>query len=1586
MEVPREPPVLLESKPLEMAEEFESRRLMEENIIAALKDENINTIGICGFGGIGKTRMARRIGEKVKSEKLFKFVVMVRVGRNYDPERIVYEISDYLGVKVEVGNFMATVNKLRHRLLVEERILIILDNVWEILDLEKLRVPLHKHKGSCKILITSRLEDVCLAMGANAIFAVQGLTEEEAWSLLRERVGVSVDSSDLYPLARSVAQKCKGLPFALNAIGRYLKDIKLCLGFVAENNVNPTLSYESKLLQEMDAWGSSFGEGIETNINLIRKMSLNVSLPPKRGQIISNLLKNLIPLVEKVPLSNYKTNQHGAVITMNVHDLLHELPLKLAASDLKASAFQLLSLKKLKYLRGFGAVNWEANHDTLLDHGMDLALESLVALDLSNTGIRVLPRKIKRMVNLKLLVLTNCHNLQYIEPGLISSFDRLEELYMLGSFSGWEVEKEGKRVGNASINELELLPNLTALQIQIQDQNIIAQNSKIWSRSTVYVISTPEELKCRFQESSHLSFPAVHLDDYYREFLGAMDFFLPNLTPLVDWLCVMLRSTESLRLAGVGSKNAVDELIPEGFKLLKQLEICNCSTMEYLVNGADQVLQTNGLFPVLESLCLKDLPLFIELFHGQFPVAMFGKLRNLKLLKLPSLVHVFRNPTQSVSVSNLRSVHISHCPKLQSLFSLSTAQSLVQLEEIKIENCEIMEEIFSEERPEGGNISCNKIEFAKLNYIELDTLPNLTGFCKSVRIDFPQLTELCIQSLRKLRTLCPNESELLFRGNDDTDDSVMQCLFTEKIAFGSLKKLEIIELDSLTNIWCQQPTTSWFSELEVLVVMSCDTLRNLFSYSIAKVLVQLKHMTVEECVMMQEVIAEDCETGQPEINESLFPQLKVLELRRLPLLESFCHMIKGLELPSLEDVTLYNCPRMKEFSGGRSSMPMLKCVKRDHSIYRIDGIIYTVEHLFSEKHLFVHQSWPSHKQYQGTEDEFKEEEIMKGSIHSHPELSSQATRGNTGASFQHDEDQKEKKRRDKDVSAGHSYVGAKEDEGKGEEVRREAKLEVSIDVVSHNEKYLKDFILFCSIFPSDYKFTKDMLVWQWIAEGLINLGEDEIMEGESIRCFDTLLNLGYIMPAGYNHRVDQMKYRVGEKVNAFIQKQQYLEPKFQKYLDTEEITDVLKVEHLSLAFKEIDCINFGTIKQCGHLKMLSIHRCYGSKMKNLIPSDLFLELQALKILNLSHIDIMGLPSSVENLKELQCLDMCATPILGLPESMKCLSNLRTLNLDGCLSLMTLPKCTSMLINLRHLVLDVVGQLQSMPAGIGKLSKLRTLRAFLAGEDEGSRIGELKDMNKLKGSLLISHLENVSTKEEAAEACLCNKQDLKKIELQWSDLQDNKNPDEEEILESLQPPLGIQELKIFYYSGGVLPSWISNPSFTEVVSITLYRCRYCDTLPPFGELPALKFLTILEMNEVLEINRFFCRRNQITNQHHHVAFPKLEKLSFDSMAKLENWTGVENGDFPYLRHLIIAHCGELVALPFLSHLNSLLHVEIINCPRLSCLPEGGLPPTLELLMIKDCPKLKERCSNDQCDDWPKVAHIPAFYIDHQKVSV
>ncbi|KAL7084071.1 hypothetical protein ACP275_14G202200 [Erythranthe tilingii] len=603
---------------------------------------------------------------------------------------------------------------------------------------------------------------------------------------------------------------------------------------------------------------------------------------------------------------------------------------------------------------------------------------------------------------------------------------------------------------------------------------------------------------------------------------------------------------------------------------------------------------------------------------------------------------------------------------------------------------------------------------------------------------------------------------------------------------------------------------------------------------------------------------------------------------------------------------------------------------------------------------------------------------MKGSTCTHPELSSQATGSSICASSQNVMNEKSfcstsnLRSMSENVGTLESYeveLETKENEGQKK----------IIDTVQHNKTYLEDCILLCSVFPSDYEFTEEMLIWQWIAESSINLSDGEIEE-VYIQCFDTLLNLDYIVPSGYDNFVDQMKYKVGDKLTLFLQNQP-LEPKVQKCLDSKQ-TDTTKVEHLSLAFKEIDLINFGILKQCIRLHTLIIHRCYGSKV-NYLPPDLFLELKALHILNLSHTNIKELPSSVENLKEVRYLDVSETPIKWLTESILCLSHLQTLKLDGCLSLVGLPKCTSKLVNLRHLVLDIARQLQSMPEGIGNLSKLRTLGAFLVGDGEGTRIGELKNMNSLGGSLRLLNLENVLTREEAAEAYLCNKHGLKKIELQWSDLQDEKNPNEEEILNSLQPPSGIQELKILFYSGGVFPSWISNPSFGELVNITLYRCRYCDKLPSLGELPSLKVLNVIENNEVKEISSFFCRKE---SNEDHVAFPKLEKLSFDSMSELEKWTGLTPGDFPCLSDLIIQYCPKLIGVSFLSHLVSLSHLEISCCPKISCLPEGGLPLALESLMIKDCPKLKERCCNEQCEDWSKVARVPAFYIDNEKVYV
>ncbi|XP_028076662.1 uncharacterized protein LOC114278743 isoform X2 [Camellia sinensis] len=437
-------------------------------------------------------------------------------------------------------------------------------------------------------------------------------------------------------------------------------------------------------------------------------------------------------------------------------------------------------------------------------------------------------------------------------------------------------------------------------------------------------------------------------------------------------------------------------------------------------------------------------------------------------------------------------------------------------------------------------------------------------------------------------------------------------------------------------------------------------------------------------------------------------------------------------------------------------------------------------------------------------------------------------------------------------------------------------------------KQFKSCMLYCSLFPVGYKFDKDSLVQMWIAEGLIEAEENERMEDFGGLYFDYMSKWEYVVPAGFDHVGNQETYRVGEAMASILEKES-LAPQYCRVEDSHLADLSILSMHLSLVCNYIDQNTFEALKRCTNLRTLLLLGHYGSSVKQ-VPHDLFLGLELLRVLDLSCTHLSQLPNSVGNLKSLQYIDVSETRLKRLPEVVDCLLNLQTLRLRGCLDLVGLPKNISKLVNLRHLDLDIARQLKSMPTGLGNLTNLQTLSTFLVGREDGCRIGELKNMNNLSGSLCIWRLENVLNKEEAKLAALSNKKYLNKLELRWGDLWDEKAEEEEEILECLRPHSGLKELQILFYKGSKLPSWISSPSFVNIASITLFKCTSCYFLPSIGELPSLKSLTLVEMNRVRDINRLFCRDE--TSQGYN-AFPKLEKLTFDVMFNLEEWTGVEN---------------------------------------------------------------------------------------------
>ncbi|KAG2663960.1 hypothetical protein I3760_16G056600 [Carya illinoinensis] len=219
------PPLEVRSSTDQSFKYFDSRKLTVQNVLNDLKKEDIDTIALWGMGGIGKTEMAKEIERRVKSENLFHKVAFATVSQSPSLTKIQAELAESLGPRLNAESSRGRAEELYSRLTKNKNVLVILDDVWEPLNLEDIGVYHAVKEKSCKILLTTRNKESCNGMRIQLkIFSIGLLSGVEEWNLFKEMAGDCINSSDLISIAKEVAKECARLPLAIVIVGSLLSN------------------------------------------------------------------------------------------------------------------------------------------------------------------------------------------------------------------------------------------------------------------------------------------------------------------------------------------------------------------------------------------------------------------------------------------------------------------------------------------------------------------------------------------------------------------------------------------------------------------------------------------------------------------------------------------------------------------------------------------------------------------------------------------------------------------------------------------------------------------------------------------------------------------------------------------------------------------------------------------------------------------------------------------------------------------------------------------------------------------------------------------------------------------------------------------------------------------------------------------------------------------------------------------------------------------------------------------------------------------------------------------------------------------
>ncbi|XP_024633649.2 uncharacterized protein [Medicago truncatula] len=920
---------------------FKSRELKYEELFDALKDDN-NYIGLHGMGGSGKTTLAKEVGKQLKIQEHFKYVIDTTVSLNPDTKKIQDDIAGSLGLEWGDINESDRPKRLWSRLTNGEKILVILDDVWENLNFDDIGIPNSDNHKGCKVLVTTRNLEVCNKMGCGKTIQLELLTEEDAWIMFKKHADLSNNSSkSILDKGRKIAIECKCLPVAIATIASSLKGEKSGAAWDAALNClqNPVsmgsvnddlfdifkcLKFSYDYLKDEKAKGlfllcSAFPEDEVISVERLTRLGIGVNLFGEGYKKYNDARNQAIVAKNKLLRSCLLLETEDGDVKM--HDLVREVAQCIANKEIlavdlsKENQKSLLERRKnIKYLFFQGklmdlfSTRFDASKLEILiaKKSMDAFEDVRTSFSENMAGLRILqlshlslPKSIQLLENIRSLLIEN------VNLGDISILGTLQSLETL--------ELHSCKIDEFS-PEIAMLNNLRLLSLrwcQIRSNNPFEVIHRCPSLEELYFSHSFNDF-C--QEITLPTLERYLLGDYSGDWnvpISKYVYLAHNYFSEATFKYLM-QTSEYFMLEGIkGCRNLMPEMVPidQGMNDLIELHLREISQLQCLVDTKHINSQVPIVFSKLVVLKLERMEALEELCNGPISFDSMNTLEELYIKECENLQSLFKC---SLNLSNLKTVKLKSCSRLVSVFEMSTSQSFPLLEKLKIIDCEKLENIITFER----RVMDDTVEVSADGYNDnkscYSLFPNLKVLhivnCRQLQFILPILSAQDLVSLEVITICCCHKLQYIFGQHQD-------------VKLTSLKTVAIGDLPNFIDIF--PPNASSISKHDSKTKTQLDPIKGktfsmcCYRYKMSCTKIPLvSEDQPQNCSISLESNSYFLNISEPPqclLRQSHIPcNIKEIEISNLPKIKSV--FILSIALRMLKTIKIEKCDELKQIT------------------------------------------------------------------------------------------------------------------------------------------------------------------------------------------------------------------------------------------------------------------------------------------------------------------------------------------------------------------------------------------------------------------------------------------------------------------------------------------------------------------------------------------------------------------------------------------------------------------------------------------------------------------------------------------------